>query len=246
MDTIWSPGGQTDARAELEQRVARAADRAATAFLTGVLADALAAVNGTVMVAAAVEPFTLSQVMTRWVPAAERIARAVVDASGAPVVPSEYVAKVEARIRASDLPLDVHRDVREMLTGPLASRLDGRPDRGALKASLRKSLRAPRERSPYRAAVNRIARTETTSLFGYATQAKLASEGVPGRKWVPRLDARTRDSHRAASGQVVAVDEPFMVGGYAMMYPGDPAAPASETASCRCVMVAVRNYEGGR
>lgn len=246
MDVVDSPGRQTDARAELERRVVYAADTAAAAFLTGVCRDALAAVDGTVMVASAVEPFTLSQVMTRWGPAAERIAAAVVKAAGSVespgVVDRAYWAKVQARVAASDLPLDVHRDVRDTLTGPLASRLDGRPDRGKMKAALRASLRAPRERSQYRAQVERIARTETTSMFGYATQAKLAGEGVPGKRWVAHHDARTRPSHAAANGQVVAVEEPFLVGGYALMHPGDPSGPVKETASCRCVMNAVKRF----
>jgi hypothetical protein len=33
------------------------------------------------------------------------------------------------------------------------------------------------------------------------------------------------------------VFEPFMVGGYAMQYPGDESAPYHLTINCRCVLV---------
>lgn len=49
-------------------------------------------------------------------------------------------------------------------------------------------------------------------------------------------DGRTRDTHRRADGQVVPVDQPFIVGGDRLMYPGDPRGSAKETINCRCSM----------
>jgi hypothetical protein len=40
-------------------------------------------------------------------------------------------------------------------------------------------------------------------------------------------------------GDVVPVDEPFSVNGSELMYPGDPAGPASETINCRCTVATV-------
>jgi hypothetical protein len=38
------------------------------------------------------------------------------------------------------------------------------------------------------------------------------------------------------SGTQIPVSQAFIVGGAAMMYPGDPSAPLDETANCRCVI----------
>lgn len=44
-----------------------------------------------------------------------------------------------------------------------------------------------------------------------------------------------RDSHQAMNGVRVGVDDLFVLpSGVRMKYPGDPSAPASETANCRC------------
>ena len=57
------------------------------------------------------------------------------------------------------------------------------------------------------------------------------------RRWVCTKDARTRFSHGMADGQiVVGTKEPFTVGGYKMMFPGDRSlgAPGHEIYNCRC------------
>lgn len=57
------------------------------------------------------------------------------------------------------------------------------------------------------------------------------------RRWVCTKDARTRLSHGLADGQIViGTKEPFKVGGYKMMFPGDASlnAPGHEIYNCRC------------
>ena len=57
------------------------------------------------------------------------------------------------------------------------------------------------------------------------------------RRWVCTKDSRTRFSHGMADGQiVVGTKEPFKVGGYRMMFPGDRSlgAPGHEIYNCRC------------
>lgn len=57
------------------------------------------------------------------------------------------------------------------------------------------------------------------------------------RRWICTKDARTRLSHGLADGQiVVGTKQPFIVGGYKMMFPGDKSlgAPGHEIYNCRC------------
>lgn len=57
------------------------------------------------------------------------------------------------------------------------------------------------------------------------------------KEWVATLDDRTRDEHRALDGQKVDIDEPFIVDGQEIMYPGDPAAEGYLVYGCRCTMI---------
>lgn len=59
------------------------------------------------------------------------------------------------------------------------------------------------------------------------------------RVWFSRRDEKVRLTHQpgvGADGQVRGLDEPFVVGGVLLMRPGDPTAPLSETANCRCFL----------
>lgn len=84
-----------------------------------------------------------------------------------------------------------------------------------------------------RAAV--IARTETHSAANYGALAQAEDTGLDMMKeWISTTGARTRDSHRDADGQTVPTNEPFIVGGARLRFPGDPRGPAEEVINCRC------------
>ena len=91
-----------------------------------------------------------------------------------------------------------------------------------------------------------IARTELLGSL-HAAQAEGLQQMVDSgqvnsdaitNKWDASSDKFTRDSHRAADGQIRQQGEAFNIGGYAMMYPGDSGlgAPAAEVVNCRCVL----------
>ena len=84
----------------------------------------------------------------------------------------------------------------------------------------------------------RLVRTEATSAANFAT-LKSANTIFPAadmmKEWVASFDDRTRSTHaEAGASDPVPQNEPFMVGGALMMYPGDPSGPASEVINCRC------------
>jgi hypothetical protein len=93
----------------------------------------------------------------------------------------------------------------------------------------------------YRQSV-RYARTATTGaqnagrVDGYKRAEKL---GVDMKQvWLATLDSRTRHEHRVLDGQEVDVGEPFIMDGFKIKYPGDPAAPAHLLFNCRCTVIA--------
>ncbi|MGP4063081.1 phage minor head protein [Halobacillus sp. H74] len=84
---------------------------------------------------------------------------------------------------------------------------------------------------------NTIARTEIITA-GRAGQyhADGQSGMVIGKVWRSALQERTREHHREADGQRVPFDEPFIVKGEPLMFPGDSSmgASADNTIQCRC------------
>lgn len=55
------------------------------------------------------------------------------------------------------------------------------------------------------------------------------------KKWVAILDSKTRSTHAQADGQVVDVNEYFLVGGHQAKTPRDTNLPPAESINCRCV-----------
>ena len=88
----------------------------------------------------------------------------------------------------------------------------------------------------------RTARTAVTNaqnagrMDSYVAAKKMGIEME--REWVSVLDARTRPEHAEADGQVVGVDEPFIVGGEKLMFPGDRSGSGWNIYNCRCTQIA--------
>lgn len=103
------------------------------------------------------------------------------------------------------------------------------------------------ERWPNRATV--IARTETIGALnaGRSDAFVAVAEEDPDtryeRIWLSTDDARTRPTHDLADGQRVPLASPFIVGGFALMFPGDPTGPPQEVIQCRCTALLVEEGE---
>jgi hypothetical protein len=86
-----------------------------------------------------------------------------------------------------------------------------------------------------------VARTEVVGAYngGLHDAFSMIVANEPGteyvKRWLATEDARTRPDHVEADGQVVPFASPFIVGGFQMMHPHDPTAPAKEVINCRCV-----------
>jgi len=84
-----------------------------------------------------------------------------------------------------------------------------------------------------------IARTETIRAVNAGSMALGKRLNAKKKEWLATTDDRTRPSHLEADGSVVDIDEPFLIGNYDMMYPGDAeyGAPPSEFVNCRCCVL---------
>lgn len=81
----------------------------------------------------------------------------------------------------------------------------------------------------------RIARTEVHTAASKGADEAARSTGLAMvKEWASAEDGRTRLSHAIADGQLVELNEAFIVGGSRLMIPGDPAGPAREIINCRC------------
>ncbi len=94
-----------------------------------------------------------------------------------------------------------------------------------------------------KASAIRTARTATTSAEngGRLDTFKQAEQmGIPIKKqWRATHDGRTREEHILADGQIVGVDEPFIVGGEELMKPGDDSGSGWNIYNCRCGMYSI-------
>ncbi|MCM1276050.1 MAG: phage head morphogenesis protein [Lachnospiraceae bacterium] len=85
----------------------------------------------------------------------------------------------------------------------------------------------------------KTARNNTNSLCGCQHFEDLKRQGYKYKEWKTIMDGHERDTHAIANGQRVPIDEPFIVGGYKMMFPRDVTygAPPKEIINCRCSIV---------
>ena len=83
-----------------------------------------------------------------------------------------------------------------------------------------------------------VARTEAIGALnaGRTEAFKALADEDPDtdyeRVWLATEDHRTRPTHRVADGQRVPLGSPFSVGGFDLMFPGDPSGPPQEIINC--------------
>lgn len=84
-----------------------------------------------------------------------------------------------------------------------------------------------------------IAQTETNRHFNGSMlahgllQEKNGALGL-SKRWDTILDGRERVEHQQANNQVQPLNQPFIVGGESLLFPGDPTGAPSNVINCRC------------
>jgi hypothetical protein len=84
-----------------------------------------------------------------------------------------------------------------------------------------------------------VARDEVTPAVNVAALHAAAKTGVTTKTWLSSRDEKVRHTHTAmggGDGQERTLFGPFVIGGFPLMYPGDPTGPPQEVRGCRCVM----------
>lgn len=83
-----------------------------------------------------------------------------------------------------------------------------------------------------------IAETETNVIGNFAEFTDAKDEGYTKKVWETMQDEAVRQTHVEADGSEIDIDEPFLVGGYEMMFPCDSSlgAGAEEIVNCRCTV----------
>lgn len=80
------------------------------------------------------------------------------------------------------------------------------------------------------------AENEANWAFNAREQGEAMESGRTLKTWATMGDERVRPTHMEVGMETLPIDEPFMVGGYPMMFPMDASmgAPPEEIANCRC------------
>jgi hypothetical protein len=80
-----------------------------------------------------------------------------------------------------------------------------------------------------------IARTETSKVENWGqTEGYKETEFVTKKGWMSAFTETSRETHMAADGQEVGLDEDFNIGGDMMAYPSDPKGEAKDVINCLC------------
>jgi hypothetical protein len=242
-DPLKSPGAATSQRIMLEMQLVQVAYQAFHGFLSKTQKDAVVSLAASMTA----DPFTLGGVLGNWAEVSDKFVATIADKLS--MEPnSGYLTAVERRLKFMRLPTDAYNSAHAVLQAAtaegwsetqtarsLAKVLDS--TQGTVFEGMEKDM-ATLSGMNWDAEAYKIARTEATAAYGESVNNALAADPQAYTKmWVAFNDAVTRPSHAEADGQVVAIDDVFIVGGEALQYPGDPAGSPSEIDNCRCVIV---------
>ena len=80
--------------------------------------------------------------------------------------------------------------------------------------------------------------TEINTVCALALMAGALKKGYTRKRWKTFGDEKVRETHNEVNGETIPIQQPFIVGGYRMMFPGDTSfgAPAQEVVKCRCTV----------
>ena len=162
------------------------------------------------------------------------VAGSILTGGGAP---SEYVLSPGARSTLSEsvsLIKNTDAETRRVLDKIISTGVEQQLGKEAIGEAIRRQFD---DWAAKRAET--VAQTASTGVFSHGSLDAYSETGVPKKGWLAVMDRDTRETHAAAHGQEVAINESFVVGGASLRFPGDPFGPPGETINCRCVVFPV-------
>ena len=156
------------------------------------------------------------------------------------MAPSINIKALEiAQDYSSDLISNLARDAIKKINHELTLGILGQKTPFEVMTAIGRNLEDPSVFKSIASRAEVITRTETGRIFEMATQSRLqdAERLVPGLKkqWLSspmRPTARPEHHTAEVDGQVRRIDEPYIVAGEELMFPGDPAGSAWNTINC--------------
>ena len=86
-----------------------------------------------------------------------------------------------------------------------------------------------------------LAQMAAAAVMNSTIFAAVSAAGWTKKTWHSQEDSRVRPTHQALNGTVAAMDAAFTSpSGAKLRFPGDPRAPISEVANCRCYLQMAR------
>jgi hypothetical protein len=84
-----------------------------------------------------------------------------------------------------------------------------------------------------------IAQTETNrhfngSMLAHGLSRQQAGDSSLMKRWDTVMDGKERLAHQLANNDVQPLNQPFIVDGEELLFPGDPTGKASNVINCRC------------
>lgn len=75
---------------------------------------------------------------------------------------------------------------------------------------------------------------DSNTVWGNQEYMDAVKNGARWKQWITMKDERVRVTHEMVDDKILPIDEPFVVGGRLMQFPGDINGAPEETANCRC------------
>ena len=90
---------------------------------------------------------------------------------------------------------------------------------------------------------------DRSAVYGAGRAKAMRQAGVQYKAWLTSGNANVRAAHLVAGeeyspAKAIPIDEPYIVDGEELMFPGDDAGSAGNVINCHCVSIAVAAPSG--